>query len=99
MGLELALNDLARVDGKRDDGRLPPGLRRRYLHLIDEKAVSQMNPIKEADRGYRRVLRVCVFYYVHLFKNLAQIVADVIMMRMNTDGFCCFAIGLRVVDE
>ena len=87
MRLVITLDDLARMDGEGNDGRAPTALGCRYLHLIDEVAVSQMYPVEEADGSYRRGegLRMCVSYYIHLFKYLAQIVANVIMMSMNAE--------------
>jgi len=93
------LNDLAGMNGKSNDRRLPSGLSRRYLHLLDEEAVSQMYPVEEANRGHRWTLRMYVFYYIHLFKNLAQIIANVIMMCMDAYFFSCLAISFRVIDE
>ena len=95
----IALDDLSRVYRESDDRRLPSGLRRSDLHLLDEEAVSQMHSVEKANSGYRRFLRMYVFYYIHLFKNLAQIIANMIMMCM--DAYFCsrFTIGFRVIDE
>ena len=63
MRLELALNDLTWMDGESNDGRTPTALGCRYLHLIDEVAVSQMHPIEEADGGHRRGEGLRMFFY------------------------------------
>ena len=52
--LIVALDDLAGMNGEGDDGRTPTTLGCRYLHLIDEVAMSQMHPVEEANGGYSR---------------------------------------------
>ena len=63
MRLVITLDNLARMDGESNDGRTPAALGRRYLHLIDEVAVSQMHPVEEADGGYRRGEGLRMFFY------------------------------------
>ena len=85
MRLIVALDYLTGMNRESDDGRTPATLGCRYLHLIDEVAMSQMHPVKEADGGYGRgeCLRICVSNDIHLFKQFFQILTNVIVVCMN----------------